>query len=337
MGNAPVWELAAQLTEASRRPVRVIGPPPAVCAWANDKLAFAHTVTRLLGPSFVPKTRRAANLTMLARLASDLSEGTRRLAIKTPESAGGMGNYVVESDRVRGRSLTAVRRILKRLLRNVSWEKTSEVLIGSWETNVLAAPSAQLWLPPRADGPPIVEGLFMQSIEGERGTFSGTEPAELDTALSNDMARWSWLLGALFQRLGYVGRCSFDMLLVGRSLANCRVKFIECNGRWGGTSLPMTLMNRLFGDWTKRPFRTREHFHEGLTCLRFDEILEQFADRLFDARTGRGELILFTPTRMEQAGTLSVLALGERAGEAQDRVAAVLASRLGPLVESATA
>ena len=72
------------------------------------------------------------------------------------------------------------------------------------------------------------------------------------------MVTRSWLLAVLFQRLGYVGRCSFDLLVVGESLATARAEFLECNGRWGGTSGPMMLMNRLFGDWATRPYATME-------------------------------------------------------------------------------
>ena len=44
-----------------------------------------------------------------------------------------------------------------------------------------------------------------------------------------------------------------DAILIGESLADARLHWIECNGRWGGVSIPMTLANRLTGDWARHP------------------------------------------------------------------------------------
>src|SRR5690606_34224305 len=67
------------------------------------------------------------------------------------------------------------------------------------------------------------------------------------------IAREAVLLASLFQQLGYFGRCSFDTILVGPDPATAEVHWAECNGRGGGTSIPMTLVNRLTGDWAETP------------------------------------------------------------------------------------
>ncbi|MGE0608379.1 MAG: hypothetical protein AB7O62_14885 [Pirellulales bacterium] len=333
MGNRPVWELAVQLSQAAHRPLEVVGPPPAISDWANDKLEFARVVSRLLGPSFVPRTQQACNLPALATMARDLGSRVTTLAIKTPDSAGGAGNYVLESERIRGRSLAGIRQTLQQILGGQPWDDSDELLVGSWESDVLAAPSAQLWLPPLGIGPPLVEGIYMQSIERAEGVFAGTQPANLEPELTQDMARWSWLLGSLFQRLGYVGRCSFDMVLIGKSFENCRIKFIECNGRWGGTSLPMTLINRLFGDGRTQPFATREYHDDRLKNVSFQQLLDELSDVLYDARTGRGRLILFTPGRMRIKGTVSAITLGATQESANETAQQLLPARLKNLLE----
>jgi hypothetical protein len=122
-------------------------------------------------------------------------------------------------------------------------------------------------------------------------------------------------------------------VLVGRSLARSRVKFIECNGRWGGTSLPMTLMNRLFGDWQKQPFAVEEYHHKGLRRVPFGAVLEELASDLYDSRSGDGDWVLFTPSRMQQAGTLSIIVLADDWDLAQKRATTWPAERIGPLVE----
>jgi hypothetical protein len=107
-------------------------------------------------------------------------------------------------------------------------------------------------------------------------------------------------------------------LLVGRDLDNCRTEFIECNGRWGGTSGPMTLMNRLFGDWTRRPYATNECEVAGLGALSFSDVLEAFGDDLYDARTGTGSLIFYNPGALQSHQEIDVLVL-DRSWEAAAR------------------
>jgi len=327
MGNRLVWELAAQLRSATRRPFGVLSPPPAVAQFANDKMAFARVVSSLLGPSFVPRTENFCNLSMLTRRLAQLSPEMRYLAVKLPDSAGGSGNFVIDSASIRGRSLKSIRQRLQSVLRDVPWNESRQLLAGCWETNVVAAPSAQLWLPEREAGAPIVEGIFLQSMEGEAGNFCGTQPADFDERRLAKMARQSWLLGRLFQRLGYVGRCSFDMILVGQSPARSRIKFIECNGRWGGTSLPMTLANRLFGDWQQSPFAVRDRALEA-KGMSFKEVMATLDDELFDASTGRGDLVLLTPGRWVRKGVLTLMATAATTREAELRAEKIL-SRFG--------
>ncbi len=317
MGTQPVWQLAAFLQESARRPVKVIAPPPAVAELANDKLRFSDLVRRSLGDRFLPPTREAANLNTLTRLVRDLAGSRRKLVIKLPDSVGGGGNVVLSSDRVRGRSLAGIRTILKRLTKDLDWEGQCKLLVGGWETDIVSTPSAQLWIPPLAERPPVVEGLFAQLIEGAEGIFVGNKPAALPDALSQEIVDHCTLLGLVLQRLGYVGRCSFDLILVGTDPADCRIEFIECNGRWGGTSIPMTLMNRLLGDWTRCPYAVRVCYAEGLDCLNFLDVLDFFVSELFDIRTGQGRLVFLTPGHMKTASSVTALAMGATWEEAQ--------------------
>ena len=320
LGNRPVWELAMLLREASRRPLQVIAPPPALAAWANDKIAFTGIVERLFGSRFVPKTEQAANFATLADRVRDLLAESRMLILKLPDSAGGAGNVVLECEPLIGHSLEAIREQLKTSLAGLAWQGERPVLISSWESPVLCSPSAQLWIPPLREGGPVVEGVYVQTLEGRDGVFVGSRPARLPAAIQQELVDRCWLLARLFQRLGYLGRCSFDLLLVGDSLDAGRLEFIECNGRWGGTSLPMTLMNRLFGNWLAQPYAAREWSAAGLGELEFSDLLSAFASDLFDARTGRGWLILYNPGRMHSHAGINAITLGRTWEEAAERL-----------------
>src|SRR5690606_17302709 len=113
-------------------------------------------------------------------------------------------------------------------------------------------PSVQLWIPPRpaaeegAPADPVVEGVFTQLL-GSAGEFMGGAPSRLPAAVQARLAQEAVYLGGLLQALGYVGRCSLDAILVGDDPHGATPHWIECNGRWGGMSIPMTLANRLVG------------------------------------------------------------------------------------------
>jgi hypothetical protein len=323
MGSFAVWALADLLARSRHRPLQVIAPPPSLTRAVNDKLWFADVVGRLLGQEMLPRTHRVSNYTTMAYVVRHLSSGSRRVVIKRTDSVGGGGNLVLDARRFRARPLGKIRPQLKSLLTALEWRGATSLLVGSWETDVLAAPSAQLWIPPLEAGEPLVEGLFDQLIGGREGYFEGTRPASLPKAIAGQIAESAWLLGRLFQQLGYVGRCSFDLILVGSDLPSCRIQLVECNGRWGGASLPMTLLNSVLGDWTAHAFAC-------LDCpirppaggsdaepavesrrVRFRALLQALEPVLYDTRTGEGELILYNPAATRR-GEIAVAGFGQR-------------------------
>ena len=316
IGSRAVWELAALIQGATRQPVSVIAPPPRVAAWANDKIAFADVVRRLFGRRLVPTTRSAFNLAVLSHRVRELAHRAQTIGLKIPNAAGGLGNLVVDAARFRGRSLRSTRRVLRRMLSRIGWQGQRALLVDRWETDAISAPSAQLWIPPNPASAPVVEGVFEQVLAGPSSTFVGTRPAELPATVMREIVDRCGLLGLLFKRLGYAGRCSFDMILAGSDRSSARLEFIECNGRWGGTSLPMTLMNRLFGDWATKPFAVHCVYDRGIGDLTFSDLLRFFENDLYDARTRRGRLILFNPARIRARSGIEVVALGESHAEA---------------------
>lgn len=328
MGNFAVWATASLLHQASRRPLKIIAPPPVLTERVNDKIWFNRVVTRLFGDDFVPQTVAVYNLATLTHVVRRLAQTSRTLVIKLPNSAGGAGNLLLDAELYREYSLKKTKEMLRELLGNLGWQR---LLVSSWEESVLRTPSIQLWIPPIAQAPPVIEGLFEQLIEGPEGIFVGFSPCELPDQLAETLLLHCWLLARLFQFLGYIGRCSFDMILVGSSLEDCRLKFIESNGRWGGTSLPMTLMNRLFGHWSKRPFTTREYTLRGLERFSFDELLMHFSRELFDARRGHGDLILYSPGALKTRSGIDAIILGETWPHAEQRARSIVQQKLDRL------
>lgn len=335
MGTLPVWELAHLLSLETGCPLSVIAPPPAVARWANDKIAFAFAVSRLFGEQAVPRTKSAWNLAMVSKRVQEMAGDTKRIGLKLPNSVGGAGNLIIDSDSYRGRSLHAIHDMLAEQFAANNWDDSSEILIDCWETDVLSSPSCQMWIPPEEQGEPIVEGVFVQDVTDDRGTFVGNMMAQLPSDVTQEIVDRSFILARLFQRLGYVGRCSFDLILAGESPERGRLEFIECNGRWGGASLPMTLMNRLFGDWMRQPYATHDCLHEGLNRFSFQDLVTGWSDDLFDRRTGRGRLILMTPGKIRHRSGVSVIALADDWNEAARIASEEVPEKLKRFVERA--
>jgi hypothetical protein len=334
MGTFAVWELGMLLQGSSRRPLKIVAPPPALTKLVNNKVAFARIVSQSFGEGFVPVTRSAWNMTALCRVVSELARSARIIGLKRPSAAGGDAIEVITAEPIRRLSQQNTYDLLSKLVDRLQWDRTSELLISAWETEVCCSPSAQLWIPPEKDGPPVVEGIFSQILDRSASVFAGAVETRLPTDLLSDIATRSWLLARLFQKLGYVGRCSFDCLLVGESLGRSHLEFIECNGRWGGTSLPMTLMNRVFRDFRMKPYAIRMIKVEGLNRITFLQLCGSLNQALYDHRTGKGRLILTTPGLMQHQSAIAVLGLGETPDDAIEYVEKSLLVLLRQTVKS---
>lgn len=312
IGSGAAWALAAKIAERAGATVHVAAPPPGVTRRVNDKAWFARQAAELLGERALPPTTEAHSLAVLAARVRALARDHDRIAIKLPSAAGGEGNAVIDAACVRDLPLAAVREALRGLLLRLGWPRPFPLLVSVWESPVCATPSVQLWVPHAWAGTPVVEGIFEQQVCGPTGVFTGAVPADLPAHIALRIAREAVLLASLFQRLGYFGRCSFDAILVGPDPATAEVHWVECNGRWGGTSIPMTLVNRLTGDWAETPFAVV--VPEEPVPHAFDEALERMRGRLLAA--GRRSGIAFLSPGDATGHGLAFLAVAPTAAEA---------------------
>lgn len=327
MGSVGVWLLARMLSRATRRRVTVMAPPPSVTRFVNDKTEFAGIVVGLFGNEACPRSHVATSLAVVCRNVRELASGYERVVIKIPDGAGGAGNVVLECGPLRRKDLTEIRAQLAPILRRIGWRSGERLQVSAWQNDVLSAPSVQTWIPPSGAGPVRVDGVFEQLLEGPSYEFTGTMPALLPASARHRIVARAVLLAMVFQRLGYVGRCSFDLVLAGRDVESSEAVLIECNGRWGGTSLPMTLVSRLLPGRAV-DYVVRSLIVPGLRDVPFHHLLERFEEDLFDVETGRGWLVLFNPARLRAQSGVSFIALGESLEEARYRAEDLLSHRL---------
>ena len=323
------WNLAHAIAQQSGVEVFVCGPPPRLSRRVNDKLWFTDCIIRVLGQHKLPLTRRAFGPAALAGLVMRLAEGQDKLVVKIPDSAGSAGNLAIQSALIRNMPLTAVRDRLIGLLIALGWRGRYPLLVEVWDEPIVSSPSVQVWIPLPEDGEPVVEGIFEQVVEGPAGEFTGAAPASTPEDLMARLARDAFRLATVFQRLGYFGRCSFDGIIKGPSAADGDVHWIECNGRWGGVSLPMTLANRLFGATFQGGYVIVQR--EGLEMPErsFAEILQVLTGLLYDARSGNEGIILMTTMGLERGSGLHFMAVAPSLDRAK-ALATLASNRLIP-------
>ena len=160
------------------------------------------------------------------------------------------------------------------------------------------------------NGTLYLEEVFQQMLTGDEQVFQGAILSALPRRLRHLFMVQSWLLCRLFQHLGYAGRCSFDALVVGEDPREATVRFVECNGRWGGTSTPMHLMKRVFGDFRTIPYRGQGFSDPRLKGKRFTDLLSIFRRHLYDRRTGRGRILLYNPGSVTEHGKFDMVVTG---------------------------
>ncbi|MDJ0949890.1 MAG: hypothetical protein QNJ94_13315 [Alphaproteobacteria bacterium] len=326
MGTGGAWALAQAIAARTGAELGVAAPPPRLTRRVNDKLWFARVAESLLGPQALPPTFAAYGPAALAGRVAALAKRYQRIVVKLPDSAGSAGNVTLDAAAVRDQRPNGLRDRLLGLLRALGWRETYPLMVEVWDCPVVANPSVQVWIPHKAAAPPVVEGVFEQTVEGAEGEFVGALPSRLTQSWQMRLAEEATALATLFQELGYFGRCSFDAVLAGNSETSAQLHWIECNGRWGGVSIPMTLANRLTGDWAAHPFATVQRAGLRDLSLAFSEVVARLEDVLY--RPGRPHgIVLLTPTEAPGGSAITLMAIAESV-EAAQTAAMAAAQRL---------
>ena len=327
MGIEPIWDLARLIHEVSGLQTTVLAPPPPVTWIANDKAAFGEVVRSVLGREWLVETHEARSPSALAGHLQDLCKRHSEVALKRLRCASAMGNAVFASDELRTKSRAEIERLVRSFLTRTEWDGAEDVQAVAWEDTDLS-PSTQLWIPPEALGPPKLDGVYEQILEGEQGVFLGSRPSTMPERVNRALGTASLRVAAGLQWLGYVGRCSFDFLVVGNPEGPFELRFTECNGRWGGTSTPMALLDRLLGG-PRPPYRAQDFVRPGLIGTTFKEILAAVGSDLYEPAAGTGRFIFYNVGPLHAYGKLDVISIGRTQQEAEEGILEVLPRRLG--------
>ena len=322
-----VWRLAARVADAAGVPVAVLGPPPPVTWIANDKALFGELVHLVLGPDWTPETRTATSAPRGAALLRELAGRQARVGLKRTRCASGTGNAVFDAAHVLAQTPAATEAAVRAFLARTGWRAPEPLLVVAWET-AAASPSTQWWIPPAAAGAPRLDGIYEQILAGPAQVFVGNRPSTLPARVDRALADASRQVAGALQALGYVGRCSFDHLVLGDPQAEFTIRFTECNGRWGGTSTPMHLVERIVSGPRPR-YRAQDFVHEGLRALSFADVLERVGPQAFDAGARTGRYVFYNVGPLAACGKLDVIALGRTPAEAEQALTADLPRLLG--------
>jgi hypothetical protein len=261
----------------------------------------------VLGGAPVVETRSANGPAGLVDALRALAGRHAKVALKMTRCASAMGNGLFESAAILREEPAALAHTVSEFLVAKEWREGEEVLVMSWE-DAWSSPSTQLWIPAPSVGGPVVEGIYEQLLIGAEQVFLGSVPSHLGEHWDERLRLASARLGRLYQSLGYRGRCSFDFIIAGDE-----AYLVECNGRWGGTSTPMHLVERVCSS-RRPPYRAQDVVSEALAGVPFPEVLSRLQGHLFDSRTGEGTFVLYNVGCMAEHGKLDVVAFGADQG-----------------------
>ncbi len=326
MGIEEVWELASVISTDSQTPVCVIGPPPPVNWVANDKALFDELVSRVLGRDWLVDTRIARDAEGIRTDLRAMAQRHPRVGLKRTRCASAMGNAVFDSDEL----LEDPRRLeqaVNDFLQNTEWPRGEEVLCVAW-LNASASPSTQLWIPPLGHGSPRLDGIYEQVLRGQEGVFVGSRPSTLPDAVNRSLGNSALQVAAALQELGFAGRCSFDHLVTGEPAGSFEVVFSECNGRWGGTSTPMSLLDRI-KPGPRPSYRAQDVLFPKLAGAKLHDLLRLLDELLFRTDSGQGRFILYNVGPLAGHGKFDVISIGADPEDAERGVLEILPKRLG--------
>lgn len=325
MGVEDVWELASRIEARADAPCYVLAPTPEALWIANDKARLTEIARELDLDDVLAETHIHTDAAGLARSLEEFATRHDRVALKRTRCASAMGNRVFDSKVLRGHTHAELVALVEDFLAQTEWKGDEDVLVVEW-IDATSSPSSQLWVPARADVDQDVrvDGLYEQLLIGDQGMFLGSQPSTLPDAVEAQMRDISIKICEAFRARGYLGRCSFDFVIDRQD----RARLTECNGRWGGTSSPMYLVDRLV-EGVRPAYIAQDLEHEGLVGKRFPEVLELVGAELFDVSTQRGRFIFYNVGPLTGKGKLDVISLGKDPADAARGVQEVLPALLG--------
>ena len=218
-----------------------------------------------------------------------------RIVVKVPDSAGSTGNFTFVAAELTDLSIAAIKQQLLHLMHMKGWRDRYPLQVGVWESNVLSSPSAQIWIPQPDIGAPLIEGIFEQIVEGAEGRFVGARPAKLARGSRHRFIKEATMLATLFQHLGYYGRCSLDAIVSLSDNKKEQLHWIECNGRWGGVSIPLTLANELCSGERNAALFIVQQSSPGPSRISTHDFLNKLEDRLFTRYQSEQGIVLLSP------------------------------------------
>lgn len=304
------WRLAQTLGEATKCCIHVCGPSPRLAQRVNDKLWFGQIACRILGNHATPPTRAAYGPAAAAGLVRRISKAGDQVVVKVPDSAGSAGNLRLERSTVRGKSLDDLRKFLLHRLHAFGWNNKYPILVGVWDENVTCSPSAQIWVPRVQDGPPVVEGIFEQRVRDSAATFVGASRSILPQVLQNRLSAEASRIAGIFQQLGYFGRCSLDAVIVRAADGVDKIHWIECNGRWGGVSIPMTVAGSLYANQPAPAISIVQELRPD-SQMKTKQILQRLGDLLFCVGNDLEGIVVMSPPEHNNGALINLLSLSQ--------------------------
>ena len=318
ISTGTIWTLAKRLSETTKLPINVAAAPPNLAQKVNDKLWFADVVRSLFGEKSTPPTYAAYSAAALTGYVQRLAKKWDKLVVKVPDSAGSAGNFPIQSNAVRGLHATELKDHITALISPMVTERDYPLMVEVWDCNVTASPSVQFWIPLSGDELPVIEGVFEQVLLGDQGAFVGAAPSELNEKQDELLCREAMQLALLFQELGYFGRCSFDAVIARDENGNDKLHWIECNGRWGGVSLPMTFMNRMFEIDEMPSYVIVQLNGLEFTGMPFSDALIKAGNDLYDPANSNEGIIFTTPGGIEQGSAIHMISIGKTMDRAKN-------------------
>lgn len=311
------WRLAQHLGEVSKAPVFVCGPSPRVSCRINDKLWFEGLARRVVGRKATPPTKSAFGPAAAAGLVSYLAKTSFQVVVKVPDSAGSAGNLILRSTDLRGLCLKAVRDMLMRRLRALGWSGAYPILVGVWDRHVTCSPSAQLWIPHPDEGLPIVEGIFAQHIHDMQSAFVGAARSRLPQDMKAGLATEAVEIAKVLQQIGYYGRCSLDAVVFLSEDAKPHIHWIECNGRWGGVSIPMTCAREINGGILPEGLLIVQERRPDLPAMPTRDFLQALKGLLWNPQSRSDGIVVLSPPENAQGIMINFLAVASCQADAQ--------------------
>lgn len=299
--NNSIKQIGDILISCSGKNINYESPPSLLKQKLKQKIYFKTLVKNILGDNKTPPFYIAENIEAFIKIIKQLESKKSMAMLKLPFKIGSQNNYKINIKN--SKKIINVIKKINDLIDNGTNYFKEPLLIEKFIESAKCFPTVQLFI--KGEGRIKLIRICNQIIDFNWRCIGSNYPVNLKYELKEKIIEDSLKLARYISTTGYKGNCNFDLIVKNNSYY-----FLECNPRWGSTSYPSLLMQKLFPD-NKNYYYAEELYSPELKNLSVALLLKKSDTYLYDKLNNDEGIIIYNISKLQLFGKMSYISFSK--------------------------